>query len=185
MNYDGYKSARDMSWTCLIDCGIRSLPIPLSNVCKHYGYTVIKNSTLPADSEFTLKQNERGRNVVTDSSTFIIVRDTDSLPIQRYSIAHEIGHILLGHNHTENITRNDEDETERFAIDLLAPACVLWGLNLHTPEEISAACNISITSSKKRAERMKVLYARGKFLLHPLEGQVYKQFEEFIKYYKK
>lgn len=87
----------------------------------------------PADSEFTLKQNERGRNVVTDSSTFIIVRDTDSFPIQRYSIAHEIGHILLGHNHTENITRNNEDETERFAINLLAPACVLRGLNLHTP----------------------------------------------------
>lgn len=61
---------------------------------------------------------------MSEGDTFIIVRDTDSLPIQRYSIAHEIGHILLGHNHTENITRNNEDETERFAIDLLAPAYV-------------------------------------------------------------
>lgn len=185
MNYDSYKSARDMSWICLADSGVQTLPVSLSKVCKHYGYTVIKNSTLPTDSEFTLKPNERGRNVITDSSTFIIVRDTDNLPIQRYSIAHEIGHILLGHNHTENITRSDEDETERFAIDLLAPACVLWGLDLHTPEEISSVCNISITSAKIRAERMKALYARGKFLLHPLERQVYKQFEEFIKNHKK
>lgn len=181
MNYDNYKSVRNMSWICLADCGIQTLPVPLSKICKHYKYTVIKNSTLPANSEFTLKPNERGKNVVTDSSTFIIVHDTDSLQIQRYSIAHEIGHILLGHNRTENITSSNENETERFAIDLLAPACVLWGLDLHTPEEISAACNISISSARIRAERMKILYARGKFLLHPLERQVYKQFEEFIK----
>lgn len=185
MNYDSYKSARNMSWICLADSGIQVLPVPLSKVCKYYGYTVIKNSTLPTDSEFALKPNERGRNVVTNSNTFIIVRDTDSLPIQRYSIAHEIGHILLGHNRTENITRSDEDETERFAIDLLAPACVLWGLDLHTPDEISEVCNISISSAKIRAERMKVLYERGKFLSHPLEKQVYKQFEEFIRNYKK
>lgn len=91
----------------------------------------------------------------------------------------------MGHNHTENITCGDEDETERVAIDLLAPACILLGLDLHTPEEISAVCNIFIISAKIRAERMKIFYARGKFLLHPLEKRVYKQFEEFIKNYKK
>lgn len=37
----------------------------------------------------------------------------------------------------------------RFAINILAPACVLWGLNIHDPIDIEKLCNISITSAKK------------------------------------
>lgn len=105
-----------------------------------------------------------------------MAKDTESIPIQRFSVAHEIGHIFLGHVPAERLTKEQELTAERFA-----SACVLWGLDLHTPEEIFAACNIFITSAKIRAERMQVLYSRGKFLLHPLERQVYKQFEKSIK----
>lgn len=180
MDYSHYSTVRNMSWNCLIECNIQALPVSLSKICRHYGYTIIKNSGLQAGSEFALKPNERGRNVITDNKIFIIVRDTDNIAAQRYSIVHEIGHILLRHNNQKNLSQENENETERFAIDLLAPACVLWGLNLHTPEEIAEACNISITSARLRAERMGILYKRNKFLLHPLEQQLYKQFESFI-----
>lgn len=54
-----------------------------------------------------------------------------------------------------------EYEAERFAIGILAPACVLWGLNIHTAaEEISKLCNISITAARIRAQRMELLYKR-------------------------
>lgn len=96
---------------------------------------------------------------------------------QRYSIMHELGHYLLGHS---DYSEENEYQAERFAIDVLAPACVLWGLNLHTAEEISRACNISMTSAKRRAERMAVLYDRNMFLSHPLERQVFIQFKKFI-----
>lgn len=103
----------------------------------------------------------------------IIVRDTDPLEVQRYTIAHEIGHIYLGKSITEY-------EAERFAIGILAPACVLWALDIHTAEDIAKLCDISMASDRIRAQRMETLYARNKFLLSPLERQVYSQFLGFI-----
>ena len=67
-----------------------------------------------------------------------------------------------------------------FAARLLAPACVLWGLDLHTAEEISEACNISLQAAGFRAERMKELYRRNRFLTSPLERKLYDQFRDFI-----
>ena len=104
---------------------------------------------------------------------YIIVDDSDYITVQRYSIAHEIGHILMGKDISEY-------EAERFAIDILAPACVLWGLHIHSAEDISRVCNISLTAARRRAERMSILYQRNKFLTSPLERQIFKQFSDFI-----
>lgn len=165
-----YDEIRDASWKCLIQCKINSLPVSLSQICKHYGIKIVKNSDL---QENRLLENERAKTMKIDNIPHIIVDDVNPMPIQRYSIAHEIGHILLGSGLSEY-------EAERFAIDILAPACVIWELNLHTAEEISKLCNISITAAKNRAKRMEVLYARNKFLTSPLERQVYSQFIDFV-----
>ncbi len=100
---------------------------------------------------------------------------------------HEVGHIVMKHIQDKP---EYEYEAERFAIDVLAPACVLWGLDIHEPEDIARLCNISITSARIRAERMALLYKREQefmqkygrscFLQSPLEKKVYKQFQKFI-----
>ncbi|MBO5449706.1 MAG: ImmA/IrrE family metallo-endopeptidase [Ruminococcus sp.] len=120
-----------------------------------------------------LLPNERGKTHYIDDKCFIIVRDTDPPPIQRYTIAHEIGHILLVEN-------SPEDAAERFAIGILAPACVLHALEIERAEDIAKLCNISITAASNRAERMKILNQRNAFLKHPLEREVYEQFKPFI-----
>ena len=101
-----------------------------------------------------------------------------------------MGHIALKHT-LQNIKLNrdsviiytdpQEYEAERFATDILAPACILWGLNLHSAEEIAEICNISIRSAEIRARRMETLYQRNKFLTHPLEQKLYTQFYDFVK----
>lgn len=76
---------------------------------------------------------------------------------------HEIGHIV---SHIFKM-RNGMNRSRRFAIDVLAPACVLWALDMHEPEDIAKLCNISITSARIRAERMGLLYKREQeFLEH-------------------
>lgn len=101
---------------------------------------------------------------------------------------HELGHFLLGHLGDIPFSRSEEEcrppeeqAADKFAIDMLAPACVLWGLNLHRPEEISKICGISYQAACYRAKRMKVLYERGMFLTHPMEKRVYGQFLQFIR----
>lgn len=180
MNYEIYKNVRNASWQCLIDCGIYDLPVSLSTICRRFDIRIIKNSIL---SRNQLKDNERGKTVIFQNQIIIVVRDTDPTYTQRYTIGHEIGHVLLGNNISEY-------EAERFAIGILAPACVLWALDMHKPEDIANLCNISITSARIRAEVIEMLYKREQeflrtrghscFLQSPLERKVYEQFKPFI-----
>lgn len=170
MIYEIYKNVRNSSWKCILECGINSLPTNLSQICKHYDIRIIRNSSL---KENRLLTNEKAKNMFINGQWYIIVDDSDYITVQRYSIAHEIGHILMGKD-------IGEYEAERFAIDILAPACVLWGLDIHSAEDISRVCNISLTAARRRAERMSILYQRNKFLTSPLERQIFKQFSDFI-----
>lgn len=165
-----YINARDGSWHCLLDAGIDRLPVKLSQICRLRNARIVPNSAL---SENQLLDTERGKTMYLNGQYQIIVRDTDPLDVRRYTIAHEIGHIYLGKGISEY-------EAERFAIGILAPACVLWALDIHTAEDIAKLCNISMPSARIRERRMAVLYERNKFLLSPLERQVYNQFLGFI-----
>lgn len=171
--YDIYKSARDKSWECLIRCAVRELPVRPVAVAKAYGVTCH-----PAPSEAL--QGSSGLLRTIDGKPHIFTDSSQPAQRRRYSIAHELGHYLLGHLDGVPATQEREYAAERFAADLLMPACVLWGLDVHTPEEIVRLCNVSMQAARIRAERMAELYRRNKFLLHPLERKVYAQFGEFV-----
>ncbi len=160
----------------MIDNNISSLPLKLSIICHNHNIDIIKNSDLDINSKARLTQNQRGKCISVDGRIYIIVNDTEILPAQRYTIAHELGHLI--------IPTSDEYEAERFAIGILAPSCVLWGCNVHSAKDIAKMCNISQASAKICAERMEILYKlykRNKFLTSPLERQVFDNFSEFIK----
>lgn len=179
--YGIYQTSRNASWQFLIDNNINKLPVSLGVVCKNLYYKILEDSKI-----HYLQANQRGISFCKDDIWYIVLQDKLNPPTQRYTLAHELGHIFLGHPLIDGkygrtfASSPEEYQAERFAIDILAPACVLWGLNLHTPEEIAKVCNISMTSAIKRARRMEELYRRNMFLSHPLERQVYQQFQSFI-----
>lgn len=179
MHYTDYQNARDMTWKLLIDLDIRELPIKPGAICKALGIQV-KFYTPTDDSD--------GVSFIADQAPVIMVSNEVSLPRQRFTAAHELGHILLGHVGQYALvnrepTTNDnpiEQEANVFASRLLAPACVLWGCGAKTPEQIAELCDISNRAAQFRAERMELLYQRNKFLISPLERQVYRQFADYI-----
>lgn len=185
-NYDIYKQARDMAWKFLIKNNVTELPVNLTKICQSNDYHLLLDS-----KHMFLGDNDRGVSFLKDGQWYIILNSSDTPLVRRYTLAHELGHIYLEHPlcdgkygrtfGIQSIPKSDiEYQAERFAIDILAPACVLWGLGLHTANDISRVCNISIQSAQIRAERMTVLYKRNMFLLHPLERQVFEQFKPFI-----
>ncbi len=182
--YGMYKQARDAAWQVLIDNNIFSLPVDPVNIAKRNSISVIKDSSV-----HKLRPSEDAVSFLVRSSWYIVYDDSvSSTGRKRFTIAHELGHIFLGHPlklgfHARTFSTDKpsvESNADIFASRLLAPACVLWALDLHTPEEISKACNISLSAASVRAERMKTLYSRNKFLISPLEQQVYKNFSAFI-----
>ena len=157
------------------------------------------------------KMNLRGRRVVDEVARYVgcrplILDNTLAGRARiRFTIAHELGHLLLGHvdqapAHTivtpvlfrksEAELSPEEQAANIFASRLLAPACVLWGLGAQNAEQIAAVCDISQEAASYRMERLRKLYRRNDeflqtrghpcFLQSPLERRVYGQFEAYI-----
>ncbi len=186
MNYGIYKNARNASWQCLIDYKIKELPVNIKSIAQQANIKILNNSDVNI-----LNPSENGASILRNDKWYIIIDNENTIQRCRFTIAHELGHIFLDHplhgsHHARTIDKGRpqiESEADVFASRLLAPACVLWGLNLHSAEDIAKVCNISITAAKIRAERMDMLYKRQKFLTNGLERKVYEQFKNFIENY--
>ena len=179
MNYREYQNARNLSWEVLLRENVRELPVRIGVVCRNMGIRVQYYEPKDGNDGFSTIINEEAR---------IFVSSRCSKERQRFTAAHELGHILLGHVGKFDLVNREpspgdtpiEQEANVFASRILAPACVLWALDARTPEEIAALCQISMAAARFRAERMAILYQRGKFLVSPMERAVYEQFAEFI-----
>ncbi len=187
-NYGRYKNIRNASWQALIDFNISQLPVILTDVATQANIKIIPNSSC-----HILNDNQIGLSICSNGKWYVIYDDSNAKERCRFTIAHEFGHIFLGHSLTASGkfrtvgTANkpeEEQAADMFAIRFLAPACVLKGLNLHTAKEIADTCYISMQAAQYRANRMKILYDRDKFFLSPLERQVYKNFEDYIHHKK-
>ena len=186
MIYGKYKNARNAAWQCLIDYNVKSLPVSVLSIAKSAGIKVIKNSKATNN---LLSPNESGISILMDKQWYIVYNDKSTRQRNRFTVAHELGHIFLGHELEKRnqmkqafikSESNAEQQANIFASRLLAPACVLWALRLKNSDEIASICDISQTAAKFRAERMKTLYKRNRFLLAPLEREVYNNFKTFL-----
>lgn len=188
MFYGTYKEARDASWHFLIETGACSLPLPVMPICKKMGIKILYDT-----NKTFLSYNTRGISFQSKGVWHILLNPESTTAIKRYTIAHELGHIYMGHPMQDGkygrtfgvqqsiASSSIEYQAERFAIGILAPACVLCGLGVHTAGDIARICGISFSAAQRRAERMATLYERGKFFTSPLEREVYKAFEDFIR----
>ena len=184
MFYGIYKDLRDGAWQCLLINKSSSLPIDVLAIAKKSKIRVVKNSQAAA-----LLPGESGKSFFDGDEWFIIYDDSLSVSSARFTIAHELGHILLGHElahakyqGAKEFTRKprSEQQADMFAVRLLCPACILWALDLHDAEDIAAVCKVPTEIAKQRAKRMEELYQRNMFLTSKTEQTVYENFRQYI-----
>lgn len=208
--YKRYTEIRDADWQLILDLKIKELPVKISEILSVLGikaYTYKENyrnlvhfgleDVMKSCDAFTLHLNGQ----------YIIFYDESKLPERtRFTLAHELGHIILGSGFKQTqtgmliTTRNSEpsendspEETEAnmFAARLLAPSCVLHELKLFTAEDIMKYCDITKTAANFRLKRLMLLENRnerflrdrghGCYYISPLEQKVRQQFDEYIK----
>lgn len=179
MNYKDYQNSRDLAWGILLRERICELPVSVSGICRNMGIPI---------KLYNADDDNSGYSTIIDGKPIIFVKSTELAERQRFTAAHELGHILLGHVGKYKLTNREPSDNDNpieqaanvFASRLLAPACVLWGCNIHTAEQIAVNCKISMQSAEYRQKRMEILYRRNAFLTSPLERKVYKNFREYI-----
>ncbi|WP_250278019.1 ImmA/IrrE family metallo-endopeptidase [[Clostridium] colinum] len=171
--YKAYKISRDRAWQTLIETNVNVLPVDLKHILKFYG---IRVALLDSNTKQAFIEN----NVMYINKNLSKARG-------RFTVAHELGHILLNHKdlshtiHNENNNKNIEEfQANIFARGLLMPAIVLKEINCIDAQDIANICNVSLQSAQYRSERMQELLKRNKFNLSPLEKQVYSNFKDFV-----
>lgn len=186
INYKDYMAARNAALQTLIRFEVNKLPVRMSAGIKQMGITLTPYSK--AEAFLTglgfaaLLRETDGLSVSLQGKYYIFYRNDMAPGRQRFTVAHELGHIVLGH--LDGQAQKDQETREYmvnvFASMLLAPACVLYDLNAFTPERISALCDISLSEARIQAKQMGPLKKYGTFGMSPLEQKVHEQFQDFI-----
>ena len=181
MYYAAYKGIRNSAWQCLADFHVDRFPVDVLRIATSADIHVIKNSMIG-----DLRPGEYGKSYFNGWKWILIYDDTQPTVVSRFTLAHELGHIFLGHNlayvtYREIKEFQNTDKPERqadaFAERILCPSCILWKYQLHTATEIAQCCRVPMEIAKKRAQRMKALYRREMFLTDPLEQRLYRSFQ--------
>lgn len=191
MLYTDYQASRDLAWEILINEKVKELPVKVSEICDHMGIKIKPE-----------EQGESGHCEFIDGAPVIFCNREEPIVRQRFTVAHELGHILMGHTDKCGVMYRDpspnDDPKEQavnvFAARLLAPAIVLRDLGITDADQIADICQISQTAAEYRMQRLQVLYNREKrflsergyscFGLSPLERDIEKQFKRYIKHNK-
>ncbi|MEG2118613.1 MAG: ImmA/IrrE family metallo-endopeptidase, partial [Clostridia bacterium] len=115
--YGIYKNVRNAAWQCLLDYRIDALPVDLLTITKAAGIILRKNSDV-----HELSGNESGAAILQGDTWYLIYDDECIVGRRRFTIAHELGHIFLGHELIDGYHRrtfnpdkpNAESEADMF-----------------------------------------------------------------------
>lgn len=181
--YGIYRVCRDAAWRCLWDFGIDCLPVRVMSAARQMGIHVVRNS----ESNGELRPDESGAAIYYNNKWHVVYDDRLPADEARFVLAHELGHILMGHDYKYAESRFDssrkiksEREADMFAMRMLAPAFALHELQAFDAKTIAALCRIPADAAKSRALRMAELEVRGKYYTSKLEKQLRDRFEPYF-----
>ena len=138
-----------------------AVPMDVRRIAEHYGYPIQFYSRARRQIE-TLhieEMTERYPGVCVRAGTqyYIFISDELNADQERFTIAHELGHIALGHilPHPAQRERTAEEKEEQerqadlFALLLLAPAPLLDALEAKGPADIHYYTGLSMADSRR------------------------------------
>lgn len=187
---------RDSAWNFILEQGIRSLPVNPSRLIERNGWVMYTYVQFAKKLGRTV--GEIAARFSPEAFVFWSVRENNfvicynanfPVPVIRWSLMHEIAHIVLGHISAEvpslNRVRSEERsvfeiEAQGFARRVLCPSIVLHDCRAISPESIMFLCGISREAAEYRSKYMQELERRNRWRTHPLEAAVEKQFRIFI-----
>jgi Zn-dependent peptidase ImmA (M78 family) len=173
------KKAREF----LIDQSITSLPVDPFEIAINNGWELIKITDAARETgisgkdilEKIIKSNDGLAQYCVYTRQYKITYNNMMRPTARirWTIMHEIGHIVLGHLtefETVSLTRGMnnkeyevlETEAHFFASEVLAPCIVLKSINVFNAKDIKVICKLSSSAAVKKEALIKKHFVSDK-----------------------
>lgn len=178
-----YYKVRNMAWELLLKNKVTEYPLDLQAIIRQNNWTYLSYKEFSEKRNMSIKEikdrfSPSGFSFMVKNEYFIVINEELHIHMQRFTTAHEIGHIVL-HKVIPN-KKQLEKEANMFAARILMPIFLIKELNITTKEELSKLCNVSPESAEFRLIRYDEIKGREKFYTNPLEKQVYENLKPFI-----
>lgn len=159
----------------LLKHGIAELPITaarITAILKEYGYEVIiydlnnrKHIQLLTNiGVYEIANQTKAFTYKTQNQKIVFIRIDVSNNEKRLLLSHELGHIVMNHISNDNVLGykpggllddGQEDEANAFALEFLAPTCVLAKKHLRTAEDVEMVTLLDEKRSKAVIDEIK------------------------------
>ena len=169
MNYDTVCQA---ALTVYKECTIRSFPIDCFHILETYGLTSHPYSSLNEElRSYCINYSNDALNY----KNLICYNDKQPVGRIRFSLMHELGHVILKHG--ENHTRSMEQEANFFASNILAPRIAIHYAKCNSIPEVAALFGLTKEAAGYAFEdyKRRHRYAMSK-KLRPSEQTLYLHF---------
>lgn len=140
-----------------IECNIQAFPIDHISIIDHYGFKIYSYSEL---QQLNKRIYELAIAYSKDSFTFanmIAYNERQSKSRVLFSLMHEFGHNILGH---EEDTNKNEDDADEFASNFLAPRILIYKFGLKTADQIHETFGLSYAASNRALLDYKEWFSR-------------------------
>ena len=125
-------------------CDVKTFPIDCIKIITGLGIPLYKYSDLPE------KKINKCLQVSNDAFTLQgVIIYNDKFPHkerQRFSLMHEVGHIVLNH---KGESSDNEKEADLFASNILAPRSIIWYLHLDSVKNICETFDVSCMAANR------------------------------------
>lgn len=182
--YLNYYNVRNNAWDFLIKNKVTSFPLNLQALANNNNWLILSYKQFCKlynlnENDFVKKYPDGFTAETKDNQSYIICYNQNNVKQRnRFTICHEIGHIIL-----HAIYKNEklEKEANMFAARILMPMLLIKELKITTAEELAKLCDVSLEAATNRLIRFKKeIKKRSMFYTNPREQQLYKQLKDFI-----
>lgn len=189
---------REAAWNYILEQRINFLPVDVFDLARRNGYGVYTYlefaKIIKKPISYIVKIYGRDGMVFWSNADkrYVICYNADHPSgTIRWTIMHEIGHIVLKHITPQTpvlsrVKRTDaiEREADGFARRVLCPSVVLYHCRAFSIPDIVKLCGISEVAAYYRSRHMEAMEAdKGNFFHDPLEMEVFNQFRPFMMRY--
>ena len=134
---------------------INSLPVKLSKILSIHSIGCLSFEKAEKTG-LNLDYTQNGHTVLLSNQKYMILYNSEQTPQRiRWTISHELGHIMLNHFRGVCADTNKEAAANYFARELLLPLAVLDRLGARSAEEIAELCNVSLEAAQIMTEAFK------------------------------